>query len=270
MRLILVYYIDCHRVISRDFLYFYLCAWQLVQDDEWERYELRRKSVRFRLPRWFSSFFGVPMVSLALYYIVDNQAHFLCLLWFCFFLLLLFSVYIIGWSLRLYVESIPNLVIQPSCEYKGVKYNCGLSLACTLAGGLTKDLCNGGPLWQCCVPKSADNENSVQAPVFSLNDASKLSSFPPTIWTKEEKEITKQLTWLSDNNPNHFGLGHSKLCSWTVVSHVNHRCQHNNFSQRIVTSHWPWSCAVFYSFFFKFLYSFLFLYLQLIVWVGSP
>ena len=24
--------------------------------------------------------------------------------------------------MRLYVESIPNLVIQPSCEYKGVKY----------------------------------------------------------------------------------------------------------------------------------------------------
>lgn len=60
VRLILVYYIDCHRVISRDFLYFYLCTWQLVHDDEWERYELRRKSVRFLrhgLPRWFSSFF---------------------------------------------------------------------------------------------------------------------------------------------------------------------------------------------------------------------
>ncbi|KAI9565703.1 putative serine proteise stubble [Daphnia sinensis] len=64
-----------------------------------------------------------------------------------------------------------NRLIQPNCEYKGVKYNCGLSLACTLAGGVTKDLCNGGPLWQCCVPKSADNANTVQTPVFSLNDA---------------------------------------------------------------------------------------------------
>jgi hypothetical protein len=212
--------------------------------------------------QWFPSLSTISLTTKHIFCACCGFAFFL--------LLLLFSVYIIGWSLRLYVESIPNLVIQPSCEYKGVKYNCGLSLACTLAGGLTKDLCNGGPLWQCCVPKSADNENSVQAPVFSLNDASKLSSFPPTIWTKEEKEITKQLTWLSDNNPNHFGLGHSKLCSWTVVSHVNHRCQHNNFSQTHCDKPLALVLCSFLFLFFKFLYSFLFLYLQLIVWVGFP
>jgi hypothetical protein len=128
-------------------------------------------------------------------------------LWFCFFL---FSVFFVNAWLMFASVWLPNLVIQPSCEYKGVKYNCGLSLACTLAGGVTKDVCNGGPLWQCCVPKSADNENSVQAPVFSLNDASKLSSFtPPTIRTKRRNNQTIDLTFGQNvNNPNHFGLGH--------------------------------------------------------------
>jgi hypothetical protein len=132
--------------------------------------------------------FGVPMVSLALYYIVDNAQSVLVVV----LLFFIFCFFVNAWLMFASVW-LPNLVIQPSCEYKGVKYNCGLSLACTLAGGVTKDVCNGGPLWQCCVPKSADNENSVQAPVFSLNDASKLSSFTPQPFGRKE-EITKQLT----------------------------------------------------------------------------
>jgi hypothetical protein len=145
------------------------------------------------------------MVSLALYYIVDNAQSVLVVV----LLFFIFCFFVNAWLMFASVW-LPNLVIQPSCEYKGVKYNCGLSLACTLAGGVTKDVCNGGPLWQCCVPKSADNENSVQAPVFSLNDASKLSSFtPPTIRTKRRNNQTIDLTFGQNvNNPNHFGLGH--------------------------------------------------------------
>lgn len=65
-----------------------------------------------------------------------------------------------------------NTVIQPHCWYKNKQYNCGLSLACTIAGGKTKDLCNGGPLWQCCVPQSSDNQVTQ---TFPTNDASKFS-----------------------------------------------------------------------------------------------
>jgi hypothetical protein len=194
--------------------------------------------------------------------------HFLCLLrfWLFFFMIIFLFTSLADLCVRMW-NLYQILVIQPSCEYKSVKYNCGLSLACTLAGGLTKDLCNGGPLWQCCVPKSADNENSVQAPVFSLNDASKLSSsLPPNHSDPRRKRNneTIDLTFGQNvNNPNHFGLGHSRLSSWIVVSHVNHHCQHYNFfPKRIVTSQWPWSRAVFYSFIIKkktFLYSFLFL-----------
>lgn len=142
---------------------------------------------------------------------------------------------------------LPNLVIQPNCEYKGVKYNCGLSLACTLAGGVTKDLCNGGPLWQCCVPKSADNENTVQTPVFSLNDASKLSSTLPFRLDEEENESTKQLTWLSDqpSKPNYSALGLYRLSSWIAYRMSIIIVNYNNFSQCI--GHRPWPHAVFFS-----------------------
>lgn len=73
-----------------------------------------------------------------------------------------------------------NAVIQPYCEFEGKQYNCGLSLACTLAGGVTKDLCNGGPLWQCCLPKSVTVAAAAASPTFSLNDASKFSLLPFT------------------------------------------------------------------------------------------
>ena len=64
-------------------------------------------------------------------------------------------------------------VIQPSCWYKNKKYNCGLSLTCALTGTKSLDLCSGGPLWTCCVPQSAIDDN---APTVTQNDASKYNN----------------------------------------------------------------------------------------------
>jgi len=52
-------------------------------------------------------------------------------------------------------------VVQQKCYYKQKQYTCGLKLSCTLsAGKKPMDLCNGGPMWTCCVPQSAINEPS--------------------------------------------------------------------------------------------------------------
>ena len=44
--------------------------------------------------------------------------------------------------------SVPNF-----CWHKGHKYECGLSLSCVFAGNKALDLCNGGMIWSCCVPR---------------------------------------------------------------------------------------------------------------------
>lgn len=46
-------------------------------------------------------------------------------------------------------------VIPQSCRYKGVKYECGLSISCVLGGGRPLDLCSGGMIWACCVDRDA-------------------------------------------------------------------------------------------------------------------
>lgn len=113
----------------------------------------------FGILRWFSLYI-IYTLSLAYYY-EKRSRH--CGLH--------FSRVHLHSRLILHLCMKKNAVIQPHCWYHNKQYNCGLSLACTIAGGKTKDLCNGGPLWQCCVPASAD----VQTPTFSLNDASKFS-----------------------------------------------------------------------------------------------
>ena len=47
-----------------------------------------------------------------------------------------------------FVAVVPNY-----CWYGGQQYECGLSLSCVFSGAKALDLCNGGMIWSCCVPK---------------------------------------------------------------------------------------------------------------------
>ena len=46
-------------------------------------------------------------------------------------------------------EDVPN-----HCYFHGRQYSCGLSLSCVFSGSKALDLCNGGMVWSCCVPRS--------------------------------------------------------------------------------------------------------------------
>ncbi|XP_023345140.1 serine proteinase stubble isoform X2 [Eurytemora carolleeae] len=44
-------------------------------------------------------------------------------------------------------------VVPNQCWYEGSRYECGLSLSCVFSGAKALDLCNGGMIWSCCVPR---------------------------------------------------------------------------------------------------------------------
>ena len=45
-------------------------------------------------------------------------------------------------------------MVPNHCWYQGHRYECGLSLSCVFAGSKPLDLCNGGMVWSCCVPRA--------------------------------------------------------------------------------------------------------------------
>lgn len=64
-------------------------------------------------------------------------------------------------------------VIPQQCRYRGVKYDCGLSISCVLGGGRPLDLCSGGMIWACCVDREVSQTPSTRPDVGVLNNASK-------------------------------------------------------------------------------------------------
>ena len=44
-------------------------------------------------------------------------------------------------------------VVPNHCWYANERYECGLSLSCVFSGAKALDLCNGGMIWSCCVPR---------------------------------------------------------------------------------------------------------------------
>ncbi|XP_055930663.1 serine proteinase stubble-like isoform X1 [Argiope bruennichi] len=48
-----------------------------------------------------------------------------------------------------YLQSLPS-----SCHYEGTRYSCNIGLGCVFQGKRPVDLCNGGLLWSCCVPRN--------------------------------------------------------------------------------------------------------------------
>ncbi|XP_068217475.1 serine proteinase stubble-like isoform X2 [Palaemon carinicauda] len=43
--------------------------------------------------------------------------------------------------------------IPQKCWYKSNQYDCGLSVSCVFQGSKPMDLCSGGMIWSCCVPR---------------------------------------------------------------------------------------------------------------------
>ncbi|XP_054721250.1 serine proteinase stubble-like [Uloborus diversus] len=48
-----------------------------------------------------------------------------------------------------YLQSLPT-----GCNYEGNRYTCNIGLGCIFQGQRPVDLCNGGLLWSCCVPRN--------------------------------------------------------------------------------------------------------------------
>ncbi|XP_068894791.1 serine proteinase stubble isoform X1 [Tenebrio molitor] len=62
-------------------------------------------------------------------------------------------------------------MIPQSCRFRGVKYECGLSISCVLGGGRPLDLCSGGMIWACCVDRDVHTPTH-HPDVGVLNNAS--------------------------------------------------------------------------------------------------
>lgn len=86
-------------------------------------------------------------------------------------------------------------VIPQTCWYKGVKFDCGLSISCVLAGGKPLDLCSGGMIWSCCV--SAEKIPTKDPAFGTLHNASK---YEPEIklivgeWMKVKVKVNPERT----------------------------------------------------------------------------
>jgi len=63
-------------------------------------------------------------------------------------------------------------VIPQTCWYNSVKFDCGLSISCVLAGGKPLDLCSGGLIWSCCVSRDKIHTNLQEPNVGALENAS--------------------------------------------------------------------------------------------------
>merc|ERR1712223_1664161 len=57
-------------------------------------------------------------------------------------------------ALQLQAKAVENQAVPNYCWYQGHRYECGLSLSCVFAGSKPLDLCNGGMVWSCCVPRA--------------------------------------------------------------------------------------------------------------------
>lgn len=63
-------------------------------------------------------------------------------------------------------------VIPQQCRYRGIKYECGLSISCVLGGGRPLDLCSGGMIWACCI----DREPTQHVPTVNKPEAGIVSN----------------------------------------------------------------------------------------------
>ncbi|CAG9855976.1 unnamed protein product [Phyllotreta striolata] len=62
-------------------------------------------------------------------------------------------------------------MIPQQCRYRGVKYDCGLSISCVLGGGRPLDLCSGGMIWACCIDREVSHAPTTRPEVGVVNNA---------------------------------------------------------------------------------------------------
>jgi len=77
-------------------------------------------------------------------------------------------------------------VVPNHCWYQSTQYECGLSLSCVFAGAKAMDLCNGGMIWSCCVPRDkvvdqaeVDSQHAIANATQSHNNLGGLFDFNP-------------------------------------------------------------------------------------------
>lgn len=68
-------------------------------------------------------------------------------------------------------------VVPNHCWFQGHQYECGLSLSCVFSGSKPLDLCNGGMVWSCCVPRGRAGDDYDEDSFGVVNDPRELIIF---------------------------------------------------------------------------------------------
>ena len=69
-------------------------------------------------------------------------------------------------------------MVPNHCWFQGHQYECGLSLSCVFSGSKPLDLCNGGMVWSCCVPRGRESTFDDHHESFGVvNDPRKIHIF---------------------------------------------------------------------------------------------
>ncbi|CAL8130666.1 unnamed protein product [Orchesella dallaii] len=81
-------------------------------------------------------------------------------------------------------EDARNLAVIPqNCWHAGKKYGCALSVSCVLQGSKPLDLCNGGMIWACCVPREKASESSSSVGILDNPPMSSNKSYPYDLYS---------------------------------------------------------------------------------------
>uniref|UniRef100_T1IUY2 Peptidase S1 domain-containing protein n=1 Tax=Strigamia maritima TaxID=126957 RepID=T1IUY2_STRMM len=79
-------------------------------------------------------------------------------------------------NLKILILNWFSLVIPQACHHQGTKYSCGLSVSCIFQGYRPLDLCNGGMIWSCCVPREGSVITSTPAALVQPTECGRSST----------------------------------------------------------------------------------------------
>lgn len=89
-------------------------------------------------------------------------------------------------SWRSYLSLRTRAAFPQKCFYRGSAYSCGLGVSCWIQGKRPVDLCNGGVIWSCCVPRNAEPSKEGM-----VKDARKMHTSASFLLTRESQYNTK-------------------------------------------------------------------------------
>ncbi|ODM91976.1 hypothetical protein Ocin01_14705 [Orchesella cincta] len=95
-------------------------------------------------------------------------------------------------------------VIPQNCWHAGKRYGCALSVSCVLQGSKPLDLCNGGMIWACCVPREKASESSssvglLDNPPTSSNKSYSYDLYPSTAIDNNSNSNRRPYTYGSNS-----------------------------------------------------------------------